>query len=258
MKFCLRSRVSSNYLAKAHEIKVDTRDYNSVPDVIEKYPNADIILELFHKEDINWDELRRWGILAKGRLILCLDKIEDIPKARAINVRYYLGYPVTNYYELNALIAQEVCYIVVGMPLFFEVNKLKPFAVDFRCIPNVAYIDGMWRSDGVCGQWIRPEDLELYDDIFTAIEFSHVKVDKEEALYRIYAEQKTWPGDLGMIIENLNYLGENRMLDRQVTESRMNCGQRCQSGSRCKICYRALDLASPERLQAYMEEKKVL
>ena len=54
MKFCLRSRVSSNYLAKAHEIKVDTRDYNSVPDVIEKYPNADIILEQLMSAII-WD-----------------------------------------------------------------------------------------------------------------------------------------------------------------------------------------------------------
>lgn len=256
MKFCLHSRVSGNYLAKADEIKVDTRDYAIVPDLFEKYPDKEIILELFHKDDIDWNELRRWGILSKGRLVLCLDKPEDMRKAQEIGVRYYLGYPVTNYYELRALLAYEVSYIVVGMPIFFEIDKLKTLNTKIRCVPNVAYIDGLWREDGVCGQWIRPEDLDLYEEAFDVIEFSHVKAEKEEALFRIYAEQHVWPGELGMIIENLNYIGENRMLPRELTEKRLNCGQRCQSGGACQICYRSLQLADPERIKAYVEETK--
>ena len=256
MKFCLHSRVSGNYLAKADEIKVDTRDYNSIPDLFEKYPDKDIVLELFHKDNVSWDELQRWVILGKGHLILCLDKPEDIRKAQDINARYYLGYPVTSYFELQALLFHNVEYVVVGMPLFFETKKLQSFETKFRCIPNVAYIDGIWRQDGVCGQWIRPEDLDLYEDIFDVIEFSHVKVENEEALYRIYAEQHEWPGELGMIITNLNYYGENRMLQRTLTESRMNCGQRCQSGGACQICYRSLNLANPEHIKAYLEETK--
>ena len=77
MKFCLHSRLESEYLQKADEIKVDTRDYKSIPDLFEKYPDKDIILELFHKEDKDWNELRRFGILSKGHLILCLDNPDD-------------------------------------------------------------------------------------------------------------------------------------------------------------------------------------
>ena len=252
MKFCLHSRVDAEYLQKADEIKIDTRDYKSTPDMIDKYPDKDIILELFHKEDKDWNELRRWSILSKGHLILCLDRPDDIPKAREIGAKYYLGYPVGSLYEANALIANGVCYLVIGMPLFFQMKEVAALGVDCRCVPNVAYYDGIIREDGVCGQWIRPEDLEMYSPMIDAVEFNYVKPDKEQALFRIYAEQKTWPGDLGMIIEHLNHLGVNRMISREVTISRMNCNQKCQKPSgACRICYRALLLADPEIIKDY-------
>lgn len=260
MKFCLHSRLEAEYLKKADEIKVDTRDYKSVPDLFEKYPDTDIILELFHKEDKNWEELRRWNILSRGHLILCLDNPEDFPKARETGAKYYLGYPVASMYEANALKANGVCYIVIGMPLFFNMNDVASLEVDCRCVPNVAYYDGIIREDGVCGQWIRPEDLEMYSPMIDVVEFNFVKPDKEQALFRIYAEQKEWPGELGMIIENLNHLGVNRMISRDVTIARMNCHQKCQGANgTCRICSRALLLADPERIKEYkLSEKTTL
>ena len=259
MKFCLHSRLESEYLQKADEIKVDTRDYKSIPDLFEKYPDKDIILELFHKEDKDWNELRRFGILSKGHLILCLDNPDDFPKAREVGIRYYLGYPVQTMYELNALVKNEVCYINIGTPLFFTMEDMKKIEVPLRCVPNVAFTDGLIREDGVCGQWIRPEDLDMYSPMIDAVEFNYVKPDKEQALYRIYAEQKEWPGDLGMIIENLNHIGVNRMISKDVTIARMNCRQKCQNvNGTCRICYRALDLADPERILDYQNNKKAV
>lgn len=52
-----------------------------------------------------------------------------------------------------------------------------------------------------------------------------------------------------MIITNLNYPGVNRMIPTELTEKRMNCGQRCQSGGHCRLCYRYLELANPEFIQ---------
>ena len=257
MKYCLHSRVDVEYLKKADEIKVDTRDYKSTPDLFEKYPEKDIILELFHKEDKDWDELRRWNILSRGHLILCLDNPEDFPKAREIGAKYYLGYPVASFYEANALKVNGVCYIVVGMPLFFQMNDVAKLDIDCRCVPNVAYYDGIIRDDGVCGLWIRPEDLEMYSPMIDAIEFNYVKIDKEQALFRIYAEQKVWPGELGMLIENFNHLGVNRMISREITIARMNCNQKCQRpGGTCRICHRAMLLADPERIKDYELNKK--
>ena len=62
-------------------------------------------------------------------------------------------------------------------------------------------------------------------------------------------EQKTWSGDLGMIITNLNYPGVNRMIPQELTLKRMNCGQACMNGSHCKLCYRYLELANPDLLR---------
>jgi hypothetical protein len=62
-------------------------------------------------------------------------------------------------------------------------------------------------------------------------------------------EQKNWPGDLKTIITNFNYPGVNRMIPNSLTERRMICGQKCQSGSSCKLCYRYLDLANPELIK---------
>ena len=260
MKYCLHSRVDAEYLHKADEIKVDTRDYRSIPDLFEKYPDKDIILELFHKENIDWNELRKLGILSKGHLILCLDRPEDFPKAAEINVKYYMGYPVETMYELNALINNGVYYINIGIPLIFNFNNLlrvkKSSNVCFRYAPNVAYYDGLIREDGVCGGWIRPEDLDMYSPVIDAVEFNGIKKDKEHALYRIYAEEKSWPGDIGMIIENFNHLGVNRMIMKDVTITRMNCRHKCQNGGVCSVCKRAVSLADPNRLQEYVLSEK--
>jgi hypothetical protein len=261
MKYSLHSRVETEYLQKADEIRVDTRDYRSVPDLIDKYPDKDIVLELFHKTDIDWNELRRWGILSRGHLILCLDRPEDFPKATEIGVKYYLGYPVESFYEMRALVDNGVCCVNLGMPLIFDVNELVDFKkfhpVEFRYCPTVAYYDGLHREDGVCGGWIRPEDLEMYEPVLDRIEFNHIKTDKEQALYRIYAEQKEWPGDLGMIIENFNHIGVNRMIMREVTLSRMNCKHRCQTKGTCNICPRAVSLADPDRIKEWQSSEKI-
>lgn len=256
MKYCLNMRLSSKYLEKADEIKINSRDCGSIPEVIDKYPDKDIILQIKDNDKIDWKELYRYNILSKNHLILCLSNTELFSVAKESGIRYYCGYPVENFYELRALEDAGVCYIRVGMGLFFNMNYLKDIKTELRAVPNVAYIDGLKREDGVCGQWIRPEDLALYEPYITAVEFEGCLPEKEEALYRIYAEQHVWPGELGMIIENLNHLCVNRMIDSNVTNVRLSCGQKCQKTGNCKICYRAFELANTEKIKDYVSGEK--
>lgn len=44
MKYCLRNRQIGEYLAKADEIKMEYRDYKSIPNLFEKYPEKPIII----------------------------------------------------------------------------------------------------------------------------------------------------------------------------------------------------------------------
>lgn len=253
MKYCLNSRQEAAYLQKADEIKVEYRDRDIIPDLIEKYPDKDIILMCYHNEILDWKKIEQWNILSRQHFIMCLSSVADIKDCETRNIPFYLGYPVKTYWELRALKELGVRYVRLGEPLFFEMDMVRSIGVPVRLVPNVAFIDGLPRKDGVCGTWVRPEDLNLYEDYVETVEFEDADVKREQALYRIYAEQKNWPGDLNLIITNLNYEGLNRIIVPDLTEKRLNCGQRCQKASNCKLCYRALTLAMPDRIRDYME-----
>jgi (2Fe-2S) ferredoxin len=101
--------------------------------------------------------------------------------------------------------------------------------------------------------WIRPEDVSTYEPYIDLIEFIG-DITQEQALYRIYIEQKAWPGEVSDIITNLNYKGTNRLIPPHTFGiKRAVCGQRCQETGRCKICYRTLDLANPTLLSDYRD-----
>lgn len=253
MKYCLNSRQELQYLQKADEIKVEYRDKDSIPSLIEKYPGKRIILMCYFNEILDWKELNRWNILSRNNFMLCLASVAYADDCKEHGIPFYMGYPVKTYYELRALKELGVSYVRLAEPLFFEMGTVKQFGVPVRMVPNVAYIDGLPREDGVCGTWVRPEDLDLYENYVEVVEFEDADLKKEQALFRIYAEQKNWPGDLQMIITNLNHDGLNRIIVPDFAEKRLNCGQRCQKTSNCKLCYRALTLAMPDKIRDYME-----
>jgi hypothetical protein len=255
MKYCLSSRNQRDYLSKADEIKVEYRDRKEIPDLFERYPEATIILQcFFYEEDLEWDNIKLWNNLSRGKFMLALSNIEDIAECKRLNVPFYYGFPVKTFYELNALKKLGVSYVRLDAPIFFEMDKVKSLGIPVRAVANVAYNDGLPREDGVCGVWIRPEDVETYEPYVSVIEFEDADPRNERALYRLYAEKKRWPGDLGMIITNFNHLGVNRLILPEVAEKRLNCAQKCQSGSACKIYYRAVDLADVEKLREYRDK----
>ena len=254
MKVCLQNRQEAKYLKYADEIKVGFRDRKALPDMFEKYPEKDFILELYSDSEIDWNDIKEYNILSQGHLILCIANREQMSMCKEINAKFYFGYPISSFYDLRAAVACGVCYVRLDAPIFFQLDKVKELGVPVRAVPNVAYLDFIPREDGVCGTWIRPEDLDDYAEYVEVIEFEDCDNQKEQALYRIYIEQKAWPGELNDIISNLNYNGTNRMIPPHTFGiKRAVCGQRCQETGRCKICYRTLDLANPTLLSDYRD-----
>ena len=128
--------------------------------------------------------------------------------------------------------------------------------IQLRVMPNVAYTDGLPHEDGVLGSWIRPEDIENYGNLFDVVEFEDTKnKTREQALYRIYAEDKKWLGQLSDLITNLDYPGDNAYIPKDMSLHRIDCHQRCLTGSNCKICYRMLDLANVQVYDKVKEKK---
>ena len=118
-----------------------------------------------------------------------------------------------------------------------------------RLTPNVPYFSYLPGMESVPGSWIRPEDLHLYEDLADSVEFLDCDIKKEQALYRIYAEDKAWSGGLHYIISNISKDATNRMIPPSFTQNRLNCRQRCQEGGVCRACYHILTLANEEFLK---------
>jgi hypothetical protein len=168
-------------------------------------------------------------------------------------VPFYWGYPVSTYYDLRALKELGAAYVRLDAPLFFEMDEVKKFGIPVRAVPNIACLGEIPTKNGIYGTWIRPDDVELYEDYIACLEFEDCDIDKEGALYRIYAEQKVWGGPLSMLISNLISDAENHLISQDGTKIRLNCGQKCQKQGRCHICERILRLANSETLKNYIK-----
>jgi hypothetical protein len=256
MKFCLRSRQTAEYLNKADEIKVEYRDRKSIPDLAEKFPHADIILELPPQVEWSLTEIKSYKDLTKGKLICQISHINDqgIPFLKENDIPFYWGYEITSPIELHFMKELGVCYVIPGGPIFFNTKLLREFGIPARVTPNIANPSYLPDEFGTVGTWIRPENLYLYEDVVAAVEFGEQELKREQALFRIYAEQKNWPGPLNMIVENLGAEPVNRMLPPEITYARLNCEQKCLNHSHCTLCHRYFNLANEEMMRSYVKE----
>ena len=261
MKYCLHAQVDREYLDKADELKVIWEKRDIIPEIFEQYPGKDVILECFEQElqEKDIEDLKIFKGLSRGHFRVCCANWKLF---RDLDIPYYVGYPITDAFTLNGLLRAGVTDVVIAGPLLFDLEGIwktlgDDVDVQFRVMPNVAYTDGLPHENGVIGSWIRPEDIEAYGNLFDVIEFEDTR-DKvrEQALYRIYAEDKKWLGQLKDLITNLDYAGDNAYIPVGMSLHRIDCHQRCLTGSNCRICYRMLDLANEKVYNKITEQKK--
>ena len=252
MEFCLSSRQTPEYLKQADQIKVASRDYNQIYDLLNDYPKAKIILNYQNIEEKIITEL---NTLAQNRLILCLLNLEDMPIAKKMGIPFYFSWPILTLEQLSTVKDLGVCYALISGEIAHQLHYTKIIGLPLRLIPNIAFLDGYPRENGVTGSWVRPEDLDTYSLYIDTIEFGSQPERREQALFRIYAHDKYWPGELGRIVQDLNYIGNNLTIDSQFSLKRMNCGMKCAYNN-CTICYNLLKIsdAIPKIYEA--QEKK--
>jgi len=57
------------------------------------------------------------------------------------------------------------------------------------------------------------------------------------ALYKVYIEDKAWPGSMNMIFHGFNLNMDNRLVYEGLDEARLNCGQKCETTKPyCHLC----------------------
>ena len=257
MHYCLSSQVSQEYLKKADEIKVKYNKLKSILDLYEINPNATFILTISSKEDkstIPWTEIENYYKMTQEKLIVETDSFDIMDACKVLNIKFFYAIPVNTFYDLKALADYGCCDVRIDAPLTHMLDKLDKYDITIRMTPNIAYYAYIPRENGIIGSWVRPEDAELYEAYVDVFEFEDCDKKKEEALYRIYAEQKSWPSNLNNLITNLNYNASNKLILPDIGTIRMFCGQKCLFGINCSVCHRMLSLANNEKIRNFMKK----
>lgn len=76
-------------------------------------------------------------------------------------------------------------------------------------------MDSIPRENGIYGTWIRPEDIEVYGQYINTFEFISTALSEEAALLEIY-QRGNWPGNLDLLLTNLNVQVDNRALPDEL------------------------------------------
>ena len=242
MKYCMSARQPKSTLDKADEIKVLWRDRAVISDFVEDHPDKKIILDVPAGEtdfDFNLFQMYKEKL---ADFELCISDMNLVELFSQLDIKYYWRYPATTFFELRGLVGSGVSEIIIGMPLCFQLDKVKEITQDIplRMIPNQAYDKYIRRFNGIHGQWVRPEDVEAYEPYITSFEFISDDLGRERAFFSVYAEKKEWPGNLNILINNLDYNVDNRGIPVGLVHSRLNCGQRCEVTGACHLCDQAL------------------
>jgi len=211
-------------------------------DIVEKYPDKDIVMDLPEGVALDWRNVASCAAqLKNGELYIRMHKlvtILNVAKAKEYNLKFFYSEPVKTFYDMYALKKLGVSYVYVDAPLFFQMDEVKKVGIPLRLVPNRCYVAGtIPKADGLHGCWVRPEKLDLYEKYADIVEFHNISEKQELALYKVYIEDKAWPGSMNMIFHGFNLNMDNRLVYEGLDEARLNCGQKCETTKPyCHLC----------------------
>lgn len=217
---------------------VEYADSEIIEDLGVKYPQATIILRVPQK--IPFDFVKYEKLSKNLNLVLALEDINLYKECKKHHLKYYWAYPITSFYELEGISKLGVNQVLIGAPLFFDLFQVSLYNKPIRVVANKCFDNYIPREEGICGTYIRPEDVTFYEKFISTIEFAADSKKNEETLLKIYKEDGRWPGNLNLLLTNLNFDVDNRGLPIEFAAARSQCRQSCMRGGKCKFCYTSM------------------
>ena len=225
MKYSVSSRQDLNTLREADEIIIAKNDFESFPVVYEKVPDKTFVFEILLLTPEKADKLRVWRGWTDN-IVLSLWNIADFEQAAAIGLKYCFNEPVDSMYNFNALKDLGVEYISISGSLAHNMKAFSNSNVKVRMCPNIAYEAYIPRENGLYGQWVRPEDIEYYENIYI-FDFLDCDLQKEKTLLHVYKNDKSWPGNLNLLFSNFDVNVNNLTMPKEIGKTRANCKHKC-------------------------------
>ena len=260
MKFAMSARQDIEYLEKADEINVQYRDKDYIFDLIEKYPGKKYVLDASDEYDLDWTWILQMSKMCPDFILRVSREYEAMVKCAEESIPFFAGYPINDWAALRAYVELNPAYIVPAGELFFQLDELKKFGIPIRVCANRPFLSSFVLNINtdldltIPSEWLRPDDVPAYEDYIDVIEFFDVEKPKEQALYRLYAQEKHWPGSLQLIINNLKTDATCRLIEPELFARRITCGRKCLSGGACRLCYRLFSIANYDKIKSYKEE----
>lgn len=252
MKYSLSAKVSKEYFIKADEVRLSWKDKEHIIDAIDLNPTAEYVLEINDIiSDEDWKQVEQYYIMTKKKLKICLSKM-NYDYCLQHKIPFFFAHSISEPWTAQALMNIGVCAIRITGELVHRLDLIQNWPVEIRIQPNRAGAPFNYKPE--IGGWIRPEDLSNLDYAINICEFDVETRREEQALYRIYAEEHKWPGELYILIKDIKDQDvTNRMIPPEFQERRSTCGMRCQSGGHCRYCENVLKLANPNLLKQVKE-----
>lgn len=264
MKYCLKYTNICTKLHKADEISIKYIEDKGLVDFMKKFSSQRIILRV-DTWNFSQNEIRKLVAIRKQypeyNFTVALSNLdEDIVSVfQKENIPFFEDEPCQDWETFNLLLEVGVSDVDISGPLAFEMSKIKRVLNSFnrkvviRATPNkaVKFREG---TDDLVGFYIRPEDVEVYEDFIDVLEFEGLE--HQDTFFSIYAEHKSFIGNLNQCIYNFQKPIDNKGLITLFGERRRDCGRQCLSGGRCNRCYTLADLAKPmgERARDHIME----
>ena len=163
---------------------------------------------------------------------------------------HYYNEVITDWDKFQGFLKLNVTDIVIGGILAFNAKILSSNAKKngkaLRSFCNVC--ETAWEdTPSLKTFFIRPEDLDLYEDYIDTFEFyvepgeptTQIKIN---TLYEIYTKDKYWFGKLKEIITGYKGEEDSRYIIPIFGQKRLNCGKRCVQSieNGCHICDRII------------------
>lgn len=243
MKYMESCRQTLVELANADEIKMDYKDIDRIRDFITEdwTCEADVIIYISKAEQdiVDWDMLKSYKEILS--LIIAIEDTFYASVVKENGFKWFWSYPASSFWELRGLLDIGASQILIDAPIFFELPTVFDICkgkAELRVVANQCYNEYMPRNpkNGVYGVYIRPEDIDIYENFIDHIEFKTDGLKQERAYVRIYKQQQEWPGNLNILLPKLGVNVDNRGFDNDFAKRRLNCRQRCQSTGRCNYC----------------------
>lgn len=267
----LSSRQPLTILKNAEEIRVNYNDIERLRDFVSEdwTSKAEIVIYLPNDQIIDWENINSYKDVLN--ITIATEDSKQIPNIKQEKgYKVFWAYPVSSFWELHSVLSLGVDQILLDGPLYFSLPKVKSICgseVELRLVVNKCFNNNLPQENGICGTYVRPEDISEYSKFITHFEFdSDNSIKKELTLYKIYTEDELWPGNLNILLTNLNVDVDNRGFDLLPLEDyddekifahrRLSCGQACQGISSCNFCPSMFNLINSLQKYAFDKNEK--